>query len=827
MSKFLNDFLITMPTSQRRQLLVLLERKQANGLIRSDDEFKKEMERLIKELDERDGTPTFEAIQQQDRTNSKDYNANLESIAFDLATIFESSNEIERLLGSHHQLTKSSLSEIRKKITDMRTNVKQYQLMLTQDKDVTESIHEEFHSPKWTESKQDLLSVFRKDRFGETRSSIYDAENVGNSIQLAGIQSLDQLKTNYGRKLADIKIRNRIGLQSEETKYPIGNAIDGSANTFWAESVLVEDIITQDIEDIWSHDYHDYPKDGALCELEIMLNGISTVSEVRFDPFASYPLEVVSIHGYENKNRTGQMYELISPNHPTLHQRSQKSVDRMVFQFPSVEISMIRILVRQENYTKENYMIDEDELNETKLWDSLASNEDLIKDYAEEGETIASFDRKNEVSGWNVYLDKLKEWAEIFRQDNLLDAAKKALEIVRIGDYKNPLLLALYALDKTGEKRSVTDERSPDLDKKWKPINKVSYVYGAYDISVFGRKYHRQSIYISEPLPISSNTGKLALSTDEKHHYVSVAPDEVDPKTDKPIINSSKITDIEYYVTDKRNPIPADWKAILPSNHAYVEGELLFGDDNIEPCSELMQGTTVNFSFRFPFISKDTIVIKRNGVPMDQSMYILCDSSMKVGIKNGYYSPTSVYTVDYKPHESAYLVDFLKDAELTPTQFLNDKGETGEYFDKVDQHNDITLTNIPYLHRDFLYNYNNNTGKYTDNKEVLNANSFTYPLIVRVQGEEYKNITDYTINSYDSQRLNENNGKAYAHINNQIIFGHPSDGTQLKNITVDYYYISTSIRLKAILRRNHAGYESVTPALFNYTIKHSSFDQNR
>ena len=46
MSKFLNDFLITMPGTQRNMLLQLLQEKENNGLIRSENEFKKDRAEL-------------------------------------------------------------------------------------------------------------------------------------------------------------------------------------------------------------------------------------------------------------------------------------------------------------------------------------------------------------------------------------------------------------------------------------------------------------------------------------------------------------------------------------------------------------------------------------------------------------------------------------------------------------------------------------------------------------------------------------------------------------------------------------------------------------
>jgi hypothetical protein len=825
MNQFLQDFLITMPGTQRQKLLELLELKQKQGLIRSEDEFKRELERLMAEMEKYNGTPTFMPIYQQGRTNSQAYNQNLDAIAFDLSTLFDASNQIERLIADNHQISRSLLADARKKIYTLKAQVDRYKLLMNHSDGFVDAIHEDFKTPQYTENEENKLQVLRKDRYGQPLSNIYNAENYGHALQLAGIETTDQLKTNYGRVLAKIEVRNRTGLEASNNKYKVENAIDGSPDTFWAEAIIVDDVIQQNIDDLWSHDYHDYPKSGAICELEITLNGLTTVSEIHFDPYCAHPLEVVAIHGYETTDNGGKMYSLISPNHPNIYQRSQKSVDRMVFQFPSVEISKLRILLRQENYVKENFIVSYDDLHNMEMWDRLASDEKIIPDFKEPGESMAEFDRKNEITGWKLYLEKLIEWATILRKEGLVEAAKKAMEIIQMGDYKNPLLLALRSINKNGEKEIVQDPRSPLLSQQWLATNKLVYVYGAYNISVFGRKYHRNSIYVSKPLPLSSNISRISLSTKEKHHDIQIGGEEIDPNTKQLIQHTARITDIEYYVTFKKNPLPSDWKPILPVEKKFVQGELLLGDDIDEEYPEFEGLDLITFTFRFPVVSKDTVTIRRNGYPMLPHMYIISDNGKKVGIKREYYSPSSIYTADYKPVDSAYTVIISGENGIQPTQFVNENGEIGEKFQTVDHNNCVELKHYPYLFRKVMFQYNKDEGRYDEDSSTYNSNEIYYPIIVRVKGVEYKNITDYATNSYDPERLKENGGRTFAHIGKKIIFGKPENGEKLEDIVVDYHYITTDIRLKAILRRNHAGYESVTPALYSYQLRCQSFDQ--
>ena len=823
MSKFLEDFLITMPATQRKKLLELLQLKQQEGIIKSKKEFELELERLLQTLNNQNGKPTFEPQMQVGKTSSEKHNQNMEAIAFDLDTLFDASNQIERLLADHQLLSRSLLNELKKKIEQMKAKVTKYKLMIQNSDKMDDVIIENFKSPTYTETDESVLELYRYDRFGQKKESEFNAENYGHSIQLAGIESVDQLKTTYGKKLAKIEIINRIGLVASNNKYKVENAIDGSPDTFWAESILVDEPIIQNIDDLWSHDYHDYPKSGAICEIEITLNGLSTVSEIYFDPYCNYPLEIVAIHGYEKSDKSGKMYVLVSPNHENIYQRSQKSTDRMVFQFPSVEITKLRILIRQENYTKENFLVNVDEKNNTELWDTINSDEQLIQDFVKPGETIAEFDRKNEITGWNVYLKKLKEWATIFRQDGLVDAAKKAMEIVKIGDYKNPLLLALRSINSKKEKEKVYDKRSPEMAKDWLAVNKLAYVYGAYNISIFGRKYHNSSIYVSKPLPVSSNAKMISLSTNEKHHDIVIGSDELEKTTNQTVSQTARITDIEYYITNKKNPSASDWISILPIEKKYVEGELLLGNDQ-QKVEEFKENFVI-FTLRFKAISSETIVVRRNGIPIARDMYEVSLDGRKIGIKRDYFSAYSIYTVDYKPDDSAYVVNFPNQLEATPKQYQNKNGQNGEYFDSVSQDNTIELTHYPYLFREQYFSYDNENNQYKEDTSKYTEENILYPIIVRVQGVTFKNITNYATNSYEVERLKENNGYTFAQIGKKIIFGHPQNNFELKDIVVDYYYLENHIRMKAILRRNHSGYEAVTPAIYSYQLKIHSFDQ--
>lgn len=820
MSKFLDDFLITMPDTQRKKLLELLDLRQQQGILKSNYELEMELQKLMADLDKREGGPTFQARPQSNQVESKSYNANMDEILFDLVTIFEASNTIDRLMQDNKQLSRSLLTGIRKKINTLRSQLERHKLLLQNSDTFVDSVHDSFAAPQYTENDETVLKSMRKNRYDKYMDSTYGAENVGDALQLAGTETIDQLKNNYGKRLARIEVLNRTGHASDNPNHTIMQAIDGSIDTYWAESILVDEPITQDINDLWDNSYSSTPKDGAICELQVTLNGITTVSDIQLDPFCAYPLEVVSIHGYETEDMGGKVYELISPNHANEHQRSKKSVNQMTFQFPSVDVSKIRILLRQENYVKENYIVNKDEVQNMELWRKLSSDSALIDDYKNPNETMAEFDRKNEITGWSFYLDTLKDWATMVNEKGVIAAAKTAMETIRTGDYKNPMVLKLQALSSSFKQADV--DNTPVLQDSYAAVNKLSYLYGAYNISIFGRKYKNESIWISQPLPLSANTSRISLDTTEKHHDLDIGPELTDASGR---YDTARITDIEYYVTHKKNPTANDWQPILPIGKTYVQGELLSGNLIQGDYPELDdKGDLIRYGLRFPVVSNKTLVLRRNGIVMNPNTYVISDDGKVLGIYSKFYTASSIYTVDYKPADTAWYVSLDEMTDITPTQYIDSNGETGESFGSVDVNNSIALKHKPYLFRKNLFVYNEDENLYNQNSDTLSAQSPEFPMIVRVDGEEYKNITDYTTNTYDVNRLKENEGKTFAQIGNTIIFGSPIDGSPIQNITVDYYYVATDIRMKAILRRNSVEDESVTPALYDYHLRCQSYD---
>ena len=812
MNPFLNQFIETLPETQKRKLKELLYSQYEKRKLQSEYELQRELEYLLDQLESRKGKPIFQNRRQSKKLNAESYNQNLEEIFLDLTTLFEASAITDKLLTNHHQLSKSLLMQLQKEIHMLQEKVKVYQILQQQNAHQINHVFENFISPEWIETRESQLSLFRKERGGYSFSSQYNAEYQGGALRLAGVQTQDQIKTNYGRKLANIRVRHRLGDAETYKEHPIDHAIDGSQETFWVEKVKTKKPLVQDMNEEWSKDYSFYPKDGAICEIEIDLNGLTTVSDIVIDPYGYYPMEIVSIFGHKDSTNN-HVYPLVTPNHSNANQRSKKSVKRMHFQFPSKDVTKLRILIRQENYTIENIINDDEE----DLWNALFHITKEKDDKKEIKETIAAFNRKHEIPEWEVYVEKISTWLKDHKKPNVLDWIHTIAKEIKTNDNHNALISLIQSF-------GVKKQDSTSSTKK--AASFFSYVYGIQNLRIFGKTYKNTSVYISKPLPLSSNTQYITLETKENHHDINIGPEQYylskGEKTDKHL---ARITDIEYYMTNQKQPSSSDWIPILPINKKEIKGERLIGDYLKEEDQAFKNQSLMIYSLRFPAVSKSQILLRRDGIPMSSNMFIVSDNHQRIGIKQAYYSASAIYTVDYQPNQEAYQGK-VQLQNTKPVQFLNENGETGEYFSHPDENNQVTLKHMPYLSREHIYQYYEQTNEYQQNNQMLKASSIHFPIIVHVKGKEFKNITDYTHYTYDPERLKENNGETFAHIGNQIIFGTPVHHP-LEEITVDYHYIATDIRIKAILRRNHAGYESLTPALYHYHIQGKTYDQMR
>lgn len=297
-----------------------------------------------------------------------------------------------------------------------------------------------------------------------------------------------------------------------------------------------------------------------------------------------------------------------------------------------------------------------------------------------------------------------------------------------------------------------------------KPVIKYEYNYGFYNISPDYVEFAETGVYVSNPISANGNIKSVSITTDESH----------------PVVDDSYITDIEYYISSKNNPSWDEWYPICPINKDIIR-------------SELLQVEYSTCKLRFP--ANEVITVKRDKIVMVQDYdYFLVHNSdgqiMAIDIPN--YDFFVKYTVSYIPAENSRTIDLISDEK--PIQEYSYETISGN------NRTNYILKEHPYIDSSIKTSTDVKlVNKYTCETISQNAEQIVCVTDPYNPGESYKNF-DKTSSKY--QYYTDKNNIFF----NQII---PEDF----NIEVNYTHFASSIKIKAIFRRNTRDNGWVTPVL--------------
>jgi hypothetical protein len=317
-------------------------------------------------------------------------------------------------------------------------------------------------------------------------------------------------------------------------------------------------------------------------------------------------------------------------------------------------------------------------------------------------------------------------------------------------------------------------------------VTKFEYQYGLYNLSVKRNEYQNAGVYVSKVIPISQNVKTMRLETKERH------PEHASPL---------KLTDIEHYVHDGRN-----WYPVLPYSQHKVTAELLFPEFN--------QG---QYEAKTRFVVSDTAIIRKNGVTVDK-VILLAD---KQTVMFGEYDASAYYTIEYTPINGSWVIDFLEkytvDGEVQPNQMTEEMRGT-------DSKGRIQLKQPPFVDKDKLntqYDYN---ASYLSNYYVpirvklidISGRHITQPTDAQSKGIMIHNVTDYDQTGQSDLKPYNTESAVYQYevVGNEIQFN--TVLPESTRILVEYPYLVSHVRVKAILRRNIPGFHGLTPVLEDY-----------
>lgn len=781
--EYLEKFISTLSEPQIKELNRMLGEYQDSGKATDDESLRNIIEHELEDL-ELEEKPSMTIREAKEQTNSSDYNSTLTEIHNDLKVLFSESAKIDKVLYDHQKLDKSVLSDISKGIKQLNDKIDSYEVLIRNTNGYIQNIYETFRNKDSFEDN----SRYIKDRNGEI-STEATINNTTETLILPSSSEYNRLISSSGAKLASIKITDQIGsgFISVSNSHSIDKAIDGSGTTFWCSVVLTD----RPLNVPW------YRKDGstildsgAACKFEIIFQSISPVSEITLKPFTEFPIEVISILTYENLNRD-------TLGIPVIH-RPLTSEETITVRFPARECQKIEFIIRQPNYTKQTYLISESQIRNVELWQKIYNA------------TSSSLDISSNSNDefWNIFEKEFRNKIKQIKPNT----PDEYIEIVS---------------------EATKETLSPNSKKKL--VNKYEYVYGMYEIEVYGKNHLSSGVYVSKPIYTKSNIRQVSLNASIEEMYlkynsntkqIEMSYDTIDP-------GRFQATSVEWYVSPKEEPDIKEWFPILPleveldsNNRPHIGCELLIPDNNGECCT------------RFPIAITAPVIVRKNGAILDQSEYSIGDYgnliNQKVTIDN--YVQMDTYMIDYYTipvtgnggKDDFRIVDFTE--PYISSMAVKPVLHKDTYTSGTDRKKSIQLSRFPYIDYEKIniiglsedYNPNKDMPTYKQPiKVIINDGEKTYLPVVNISNttDRTYNITDYVNGAKEVLVPYSESNKRHEYRQDQKEITFAKEWPAGTTITVEYYYQVDTLRVKAILRRVVPGFDSITPVIKSYALK--------
>ena len=318
-----------------------------------------------------------------------------------------------------------------------------------------------------------------------------------------------------------------------------------------------------------------------------------------------------------------------------------------------------------------------------------------------------------------------------------------------------------YNIDKITSRNKNIDVSKIILEENdvIKQTTKYEYSYGLYNVSCNNVNYNKVGVYVSNKIKTDNAINKLSIYTEEVHQISNIG---------------QTITDIEFYITASSNPTYEDWTPILPKNKDYIYKELL----------QLYDGDCI---LRFEADTVDFVYIDE--IKMQSTDYILNknDDGLIYSITISNFDFNSIYSVSYKPNIKSKTISI---GENLNTSYQSFNGNDKSFFvldETPSISSDVVYCDIKIINKDTNKIYSQGLNN------IVNVTDIENPAV------SYKNI-DITAPVYQ-----------YCIVGNKIIFNKEISDNCFIDIT--YLHYTSSIRLKAIFRRNTNDNFWLTPVL--------------
>jgi len=698
---------------------------------------------------------------QEDMTNADDYNQTAYEIYLDIITTFGYVNELYNTINSHQQLNESIVNTLYSNIATLNDKLDEYESVIG-----TAGSPDCFVEGFRTQNNQEPDPVYYTERYGERMplATYANFNSEQENLTLGYTRQQNVMVYKSGVQLGKISLTKQYGagfIKAYNSEAKLENAIDTSASSYWSETIL-SDAEMKIVGEKYSNadgikeenrSFYDLPR-GALCEICLTFEALAKINEVVLRPFGNFPIDIIAIRYSLSDDEDDDTYDVVCPDNQTNDWLSNKSISQeYAFHFPQVTCKRLYILINQLHCVKKTFMISCNQMFKNELWFNATYNsEDDAK--MENSSVFAP-----------LYLDRAADNA-VWKYVNNKMNTNKMLDI-------NDLLI--------------------NNSNKYLPVTKYQYNYGFYNIAPNFVEFQKAGIYVSQEIEVDGPIDTIKLYSEEEHFTT----------TDGYIA-----TDIEFYVTTKKNPSYQDWKPICPYNKDYIYKELIQLDYSY--CylrHTAVCGNVISYNIKGEQqVTMIRPVLYLNDIVMTEDAdYILRydkdNNVIAVEISN--IDHFAVYTISYQPVDSSKELSLISNDEPIPsTSFEEIMGDGTACYELSSYPFYSRLT--PELTSSYLKIID-----ITENKVFNQTNQETSAIQCVTNkenpAESYKN---FVANSNKIQYYT--NGR-YIYFNQPI--------SPLQKMEFNYPSFDCKVRLKIILRRNTKRDSWITPVLNKYRLE--------
>jgi hypothetical protein len=351
MATFLDNYLQIIPASQKKKLLEIIDGTETSVQGYNSTAIKSLLSNTIAKVTKLEKQPEY--------MSSDVYNKMIQSIYQDLYLLFTYANTTDVSILNNRILDMSDFDILNTELSKLRSKISSLKAKMLSDK-TTQVIIDDFSTLSNIESRNDQTKHLFTDRDG---SIINDDVTVNTTQKVCSLPInvvTNALRDKYGYLTATVSYVTRSN-ETSNVIYPIDKVIDGSIESYWSESIEVDEKISYKIDDVTG---------GALVKFSITLASPKVINEIKITPFSAKPLDIVSITVQNDVQPSSEIIDLDLGS-----AKIMSSSTTNVIRFKPLTCRKIEIMIRQENYTKTTYSVRESQISSRAAWNTVTKEE--------------------------------------------------------------------------------------------------------------------------------------------------------------------------------------------------------------------------------------------------------------------------------------------------------------------------------------------------------------------------------------------------------------------------------------------------------------------